>query len=238
MKRFFVHSSLLFLFCCLWGGSIVAQSQPQLADYGLSGSVKQVSATQSYAKGGDMTFVETYDFDEHGYLVCYRKKGFGNETSVSYPLLDKQVDSLHRVRYDFDGDPVESVDYTADGRVKFSQHYIYAVGGKLAMTIRYEYSPAGTVTSRKLFQYDKQARLSDTYLYTPDEVLLFEEHYSYDKCGSLIKKVQIAYDDEGSVSKSVETRKYVYDKLGNWTQMQCFINSVLMYTTIRTITLY
>ncbi len=217
------------------GSAKPTMEQPTALQLGLHGKVDSVVALQQYEGGNDMTVQEAWLFDAEGKLTKHVKRGFGGEHVTLYPRVTA-VNNLQKDYHDADGDLLERRCYTQKGGLLSSSHYIYAEGGALAAVMTYEYSAddENVVSGHTETYYNTAGNIVVIEQYTADAVLLMQEHRKYNKHGDLVQREQRFIDGaEEDVTK--ETRKYKYDKQGNWLRCQYFHNGKKLYTTTRTI---
>lgn len=244
MKKLFL---LLMFIAVSWMGvgqhTREALTHPGYDEYNLRAWPRQITVVQKYDGGNDVNFQETYTFDSTGHLVEYRKRGFGGEQVVAYPLAIADSAGWSRMgqrlyRFDYDDDVLELRQLDLRGRLYSSTHCIYAEGGNLVQSIEYTYAPdSGVVTKRTVSTYDKHERLSTVEQYTADELLLWKEKRSYDRKGNLSKRVQTFYNDD-ETTVTTEQRSYSYDRHGNWTHCRYSLNGKQLYTIERQIVYY
>ncbi|MBP5536405.1 MAG: hypothetical protein J6X62_06390 [Bacteroidales bacterium] len=238
-----------------------AIDQPRVADYGMTGPVREMTEHRSANGGNDIESVTSYSFDRDGSLSSMKKQGFGGEKTTKYPQKHpyfELTDTSTRTTYRFgknestgqnymtqrtvkeaDGDVSALYRYSMTGRITQSVHYVYAAGGALAASIQYEYGDDGGVTGRRLTSYTKSGKPERVQGYSVDERLLMEETYSYDRQDNVVKRVQRFYDQGGTKPReTVETRKYEYDGRGNWTKQRYSLNGKELYLYEREIRYY
>jgi hypothetical protein len=214
------------------------QIQPTIAELGLKNRVNTLVAVQHYEGGNDMTYQEEWHFDSVGNLLRYAKRGFGGEHITTYPCPAEES-KLQKVMYDDDGDILEVRNYTQDGRMLSSLHYIYAEGGALAAVVTYEYevSDENVVKSHSETYYDKENHVVSKEQYTADAELQLSETLKYNRHGDVVKRVQTSLDG-AEKDVTTEQRKYKYDHYGNWVSCTYYNNGKKYYTITRTITYY
>lgn len=230
----------LILVILLFSGVAFAQHtrqslmQPKYEDFNLKFWVRQMTVMQYYTSGQDINFQETYLFDSVGNLTEYKKRGFGGQRIVNYPL--SQLNANEKYDFDYDGDILRVMEFDQKKRLVSTMHYIYGSGGNLIQTIKYSYNTAdsGAVMERQVTFFDKKERLVSINTYTADELLLVAEKRKYDRRGNDILRRITYYDDE-STTVTTEKRSYTYDRHGNWTQCRYSLNDKHIYTIERTI---
>lgn len=239
MEKVLSLIAIMFFFCCTSAAQHTKNSllQPDYDDYNLKAWPRQITVVQHYQSGNDINFQEEYYFDSTGHLTEYRKRGFGGEQVTHFPL--QSLPQNKEYQFDFDGDVLELTVRDQKGRVGSSEHFIYAESGNLAMTVEYTYSAInGIVEHRTVSTYDKQDRLTRVEQYTADELLLYTEVLKYDRQGNLKSRVRTFYNDDETTTVSNESRKYTYDRRGNWTTCQLMAEGKTICTIERSIEYY
>lgn len=238
-KKLCLFVAMLCAFC----GGLSAQHnrqsllQPKYEDFNLRFWVRQMTVVQHYASGQDINFQETYLFDSVGNLAEYKKRGFGGQIIVKYPLSQLNPNEIYD--FDYDGDILRIREFDLKNRLVSSKHYIYGSGGSLMQTIKYSYdlSDSGVVMERTVTQFDKKERPVSIETYTSDELLLVAEKIKYDRRGNDIQR-RITYYDEESTTVNIEKRSYTYDRRGNWTSCRYSLDGKEIYTINRKIEYY
>ncbi|MBQ9148036.1 MAG: hypothetical protein IJX69_00535 [Oscillospiraceae bacterium] len=183
-------------------------------------------------------WVETYEYDEQGYLVLLTK--YNTDGTVSFtetytntpqgdPLRREYRSDSYAVTYDYEYDSLgnqivaakngEALDFTLDAEGRVSS-YQYEYGGYYEITyaedgksyIRWKYRDDGTLEDYTEVYLDEQGNVVSTWRYTPENSLLYRVDYIFDERGNHIQTLNYGFCSDSHVGT---TYTYTYDEYNN-----------------------
>lgn len=204
----------------------------------LVGVMLPVRKEQTFSDREGEVWVETYKYDQQGYLVLLTK--YNTDGTISFTeayINDPRGNVIHReyrsdsysVTYDYEYDSLGNqyvvskngdtfqLEMDAEGRVI---RYPHEYGGYYKITYaedgtgytKWKYRDDGTMEDYTEFYLDAQGNVVSTWRYTPEQSLLYRVDYIFDERGNHTQTLNYGFCSADHVGT---TYTYTYDEFGN-----------------------